>query len=194
MEARSRIGLSSQGEANQQIPRTHTFFFYGTLLDADLRRALCGPAADGWDLVPAELPGHRRGRSPGRTYPYLLPAPESRVPGLVADGLSPEAAAILTLYEGRGYRVAAVVPDTSAGPRPCWVFLPRRTVVAPLPWTLEGWREAHKAAALKRLRAWRSGVSDGDIARAAAPWRERPPWPEGEWPCGPRQSMRAKVD
>ncbi|MCC7275271.1 MAG: gamma-glutamylcyclotransferase, partial [Alphaproteobacteria bacterium] len=80
------------------------FFFYGTLLDADLRRAVCGTAADGWASVPAALADHRGGRSAGLAYPFLLPAPGESVEGLVVDGIDAEAAALLTLYEGEGYR------------------------------------------------------------------------------------------
>lgn len=173
------MGLPRQGEVNRRSPQTHCFFFYGTLLDADLRRALCGAEAEAWRLTAAELAGYRRGRSPSRTYPYLVPDPQGRVCGMVADGLTSEAAAVLTLYEGRGYRIAAVVPELRGDRLTCWAFVPRRPVLAPLPWTLEGWAEKHKAAALKRLRAWRSDVGEDEIAAAAVPWRERPRWPPG---------------
>src|SRR5690606_9848568 len=82
--------------------REMRFFFYGTLLDADLRRVLCGPAADRWTIASATLADHRRGRSPGRTYPFLLPAPGESVDGIVADGVDATAAAVMTLYEGLG--------------------------------------------------------------------------------------------
>lgn len=154
------------------------FFFYGTLLDADLRRALCGPAADGWTLVPAELADHRRGRSPGRTYPFLLPAAGERVAGAVSDGLDATAAAVLTLYEGDGYRVAGLRPVAGDGRvMPAWAFLPRRAVLAPLSWTLESWTAQHKAGALKRLRAWRATITDGEVAAAAKEWTDRPAAP-----------------
>lgn len=149
------------------------FFFYGTLIDGDLRRALCGPAVDGWTIAGAELADHRRGRSRGRTYPFLLPAPGGRVAGLLADGLDAEAAAVLTLYEGAGYRAARVHAETAAGPVAAWAFLPRRAVAATLPWSLEAWQGRHKASALARVTAWRSGVAPAAIARAAATWRRR---------------------
>ena len=149
------------------------FFFYGTLLDADLRRALCGAAADGWTLAPAELAGHRRGRSRGRTYPFLVPAPGGRVEGVVAGGLDLEAAAILTLYEGGGYRVARMTVQTPDGPADAWAFLPRRRVVASLDWSLDDWTGRHKPVSLARIRAWRAGVAPGEIAAAVAVWTRR---------------------
>lgn len=149
------------------------FFFYGTLIDADLRRALCGPAADGWTIAAAELADHRRGRSRGRAYPFLVPAPGASVPGLIAGGLDAEAAAVLTLYEGGGYRVARLRPRADAGPVDAWAFVPRRAVAAKLPWSLEEWQGRHKAAALDAVKAWRSHVTPAAIARAAETWRRR---------------------
>ncbi len=146
------------------------FFFYGTLLDADLRRTLCGRDADRWSVVPATLADHRRGRSPGRTYPFLLPAPGDQVDGIVADGVDAGAAAILTLYEGAGYRVARLRPVTPAGPVPAWAYLPRRRVAARLPWTLADWERSHKARSLERVAAWVDTVQADALAAAAGRW------------------------
>lgn len=149
------------------------FFFYGTLLDADLRRVLCGPAADRWTTAPATLADHRRGRSPGRTYPFLLPAPGESVDGIVADGVDATAAAVMTLYEGLGYRTAALRPSTADGPVPAWAYLPRRAVLARLTWTLEGWERDHKQAALRRVAAWVGTVDDEALTLAARVWAAR---------------------
>ena len=149
------------------------FFFYGTLLDADLRRVLCGAAADGWGMAPAILADHRRGRSPGRTYPFLLPAPGETVAGATAEGLDATAAAILTLYEGSGYRVARLAPAGADGPVDAWTFLPRRPVRARLPWSLDAWSAAHKATSLRRIAEWRAGLAVAELERAERRWRRR---------------------
>lgn len=149
------------------------FFFYGTLLDVDLRRVLCGPAADGWAMAPAVLADHRRGRSPGRTYPFLLPAAGQTVDGMTATGLGTRDAAILTLYEGSGYRTACLLPMGADGPVEAWTFLPRRPVSARLPWSLEAWTGAHKAASLQRIAEWRESVPATDLDRAERRWRAR---------------------
>ncbi|BBK30489.1 gamma-glutamyl AIG2-like cyclotransferase [Stella humosa] len=149
------------------------FFFYGTLLDADLRRTLCGPAADAWTLARAELAGYRRGRSRGRTYPFLVADPAGVVAGVVADGLDATAAAILTLYEGSGYRLARLAPAGADGPVDSWVFLPRRRVVADLSWMLDDWVVRHKAPTLLRIAAWRAALPAAELAQAELRWRGR---------------------
>ena len=149
------------------------FFFYGTLLDADLRRALCGPVADAWSIAPATLADHRRGRSPGRTYPILVPAPGETVGGVVAGGLDAVAAAILTLYEGSGYRVAGLRPATAEGPVAAWAYLPCRAAMANLPWTLSGWQREHKPRALRRVAAWVPTIPADALATASKAWAAR---------------------
>ncbi|MGE0724314.1 MAG: gamma-glutamylcyclotransferase family protein, partial [Alphaproteobacteria bacterium] len=101
------------------------FFFYGTLLDPDMRRAVCGPAADGWRLVPAWIAGWRRGREPAYAYPFLVPAAAGIVEGIAAEMLDAGAAADLTLYEGEGYRTEQVAIRIAGAADDAWLFLPR---------------------------------------------------------------------
>ncbi|MGE0714935.1 MAG: gamma-glutamylcyclotransferase family protein [Alphaproteobacteria bacterium] len=148
------------------------FFFYGTLLDPALRGALC-PAATGWSIRPAELAEYRRGRRADLSYPFLLPSPGARTAGVVAGGVAVDAAAVLTLYEGEGYRCVLLRPATDDGPVDAWTFLPRRHEAADHPWSLARWQREHRARTIDEIRRWRRSLAPATIAAAAALWRRR---------------------
>lgn len=130
------------------------FFFYGTLLDAEVRRRVLGAHAGGAELTPAVLEGWRRVYVRGRTYPVVTPARGCRVEGLLADGLSFAAARRVRLFESDEYRETAR-PVVTAGGRAvrARLFVGRhRSLATARPWTPEGWRRQHRAA---YLESWR---------------------------------------
>ncbi|CAN0557895.1 unnamed protein product, partial [Laminaria digitata] len=51
-----------------------TFFFYGTLIDADVRAAVLGSFTESETVLPDRLPGWRRAGLRGRRYPVIVPA------------------------------------------------------------------------------------------------------------------------
>ncbi len=59
------------------------YFFYGTLCDADVLKLILGYRPSPRQLRPARLPGWRRKRPRGRSYPVLLRAAGSQVAGLL---------------------------------------------------------------------------------------------------------------
>ena len=134
------------------------FFFYGTLLDEDLRVAVLGRLAP-LAVDKATLHGWRRVTAPGASYPVIFPRQGGRVVGVVARGLDRRAAALLDAYEG----------DDAYARRPIEVTLPggRRVeaqIYAPAdgrfkrgrrPWSLAAWRRLHKRAFIDRLSAAR---------------------------------------
>ncbi|MSO81551.1 MAG: gamma-glutamylcyclotransferase [Alphaproteobacteria bacterium] len=90
------------------------FFFYGTLMDPDLRAAVLGPAAARLVLVPAVLAGFRRVHAPGQSWPVLIHCAGARVDGVVVDVDQPSARRLVR-YEGPAYRLVRCFVCTVAG-------------------------------------------------------------------------------
>jgi hypothetical protein len=132
------------------------FFFYGTLLDPELRALVLGPAAAArlW-LRPASLPGWERRALIGQSYPMIVPSLGGAVDGLLAAGVSQIDRAALTRYEGDGYAVRSVTVDTTAGARAAWVFAPPVGRALPMlggAWSFAQWCAGPREAFLAQLR------------------------------------------
>ncbi len=128
------------------------YFFYGTLLDAEVRAWILGRRAAS---IPARLAAYRRVYLRGRVYPVAVPARAASVAGLLVDGLDRAAAARLRDFESDEY-VEAVRPVTLAtGAVPgARVFLAGRCArPTDRAWDIETWQRLHKAAFARRLRA-----------------------------------------
>ncbi|MEX2453227.1 MAG: gamma-glutamylcyclotransferase family protein [Rhodospirillaceae bacterium] len=82
------------------------FFFYGTLIDPDVRTLVLGrEAAASCRVEPANLPGWRAVRVQGKTYPAVVERRGATTGGMIADGLPEAAMARLIAYEGPEYVV-----------------------------------------------------------------------------------------
>jgi len=137
------------------------YFFYGTLCDADVQRLILGYRPNARQLCPARLPGYRRKRARGRSYPVLLRAPGGLVDGLLFRPARPSDASRLAAYEGPEYLTRSLPVrrrDTGAAPRRARVFLPAGTAApgsALVPafddWRLNRWQRHEKAAFLQSL-------------------------------------------
>ena len=132
------------------------YFFYGTLLDADVRAHILGARIGRRALPAALLPGYRRVYIRGRHYPVVVPSPGEAVDGLLAEGLDREAVRRLAEFESDEYVDAertVLVGDGRA-------LRARVFVASPLarptgtPWTVEVWRRRHKREFARRRRAW----------------------------------------
>ena len=130
------------------------YFFYGTLLDPDVRAYILGSWIGRRPLAPARLPGSRRVYIRGRHYPVVVPASGACVEGLLAEGLDRRAVRRLAEFESDEYvdaeRTVLVGDGRTVRAR---VF-----VASPLarptetPWTIEVWQRCHKAAFARRRR------------------------------------------
>ena len=126
------------------------YFFYGTLLDADIRRRVLGHAMAP-PGTPARLDGYVRVGVPGKSYPTLVAGPGS-VHGQLFDGVTPALRQRLTAFEGTGYREAVLTVATDTG-----VETTARVLVARCPprvitgWSLERWRRVDKARFMRGL-------------------------------------------
>ena len=131
------------------------FFFYGTLMDADLTARVLGRRLAPGALRPARLCGWRRAAAHAAAYPILLRCRGGDTAGRVLDRVSPAEGARLACYEGPGYRVrrgVAVLAGRRVGVR-LFVPLPGAYRVAAGGWSLARWRRRAKPAALAALTA-----------------------------------------
>lgn len=127
------------------------FFFYGTLLDADIRKRVVGRAVD--DAVPATIAGHRRVRVAGKWFPMLVPGRAAdTVEGIIATGLSRAEIDRLIAYEGDGYGLEPVTLRLADG-RPVRgvVFRPRTAALKPSneAWDLATFQREEKPRVLR---------------------------------------------
>ena len=154
--------------------RGRRFFFYGTLMDSSVRRAVLGRSVDRSRLQRAVLPGFRRVFRLGATYPVLIADAGGRVDGILASGLSPHDVARLVKYEGAGYRLSQLPVQRPGGKTTlACLFLPETdTMASSVPWQFDGWRRRFRARFLQGIGQHRSAdVADRQAflrARAAA--------------------------
>lgn len=141
-------------------------FFYGTLLDAEIRRAVVG--RDLADLRPASVIGFCRRPAKGRSYPVLVHRHGARVGGLAVGDIDRAVLLRLCAYEGCEYRLASVTLLDGDGRRGMGrAFLPHRAVLAaPGDWSLRGWQRVAKKAFLRRLRE--AAATPGTASRIMA--------------------------
>ena len=128
------------------------YFFYGTLLDPDVRAHILGAWINRRDLPAARLPGYRRVQIRGRHYPVVVPASGEAVEGVLAAGLDRGAVLRLARFESDEYVDAerTVLVDDGRALRA------RVFVAGPLAnpsdtdWTVEVWQRRHKGAFMRR--------------------------------------------
>ena len=136
------------------------FFFYGTLLDADvfdhvLRRSLAGE-----DVTPAFLTGFERVYALGVIYPTLSPKTGARVEGLLVRGLSEEDRDRLIAFEGSRFTLTTATIDMPSGEtQTANLFMPSDPAqVTTVPWGLDDWQERHKPAFLAKSKYRQGGA------------------------------------
>ena len=129
-------------------------FFYGALLDPDVREVVFGDPKYREGTTRATLRGYRRVCAPGDTYPYLIPFPASSVEGCVLANLDGTAMARLLHFEGRDYRLAPITVDCGRA-RPVTLMTFLRAGKQPRvfrPWDFEAWARFQKRPALNATR------------------------------------------
>lgn len=91
------------------------FFFYGTLIDPDVRTLVLGREAEAaCRAEPGSLPGWRAVRVQGKTYPAVVERRGATTGGVIADGLPAAAMARLVAYEGPEYVVRELPVECGA--------------------------------------------------------------------------------
>jgi hypothetical protein len=130
-------------------------FFYGTLIDADVRATVLGPGARHRPVEPAVLPGYRRLTMRGCSYPVIVRDGRGEVSGVLVRGLTrPEFGRVLD-YETDEYRAIDAAVLIRSGKRiVAKVFVASaRALPSPLPWNATDWQRRFKRTFLRRLRA-----------------------------------------
>ena len=131
------------------------YFFYGTLIDPDIRRHVMGeraPAA----VEPAKLPGWRRFSLKGASFPIARPDRTAAIDGVLARGLDKEAGRLLDIYEGPGYgRTIVSAIDARGKAHDAVLFVEDGSVefvAVPQPWDYEAWVRRHKKTFMAALK------------------------------------------
>ncbi|RMD62512.1 MAG: gamma-glutamylcyclotransferase [Alphaproteobacteria bacterium] len=151
------------------------FFFYGLLADRDVLELVLGRPVTDWPPPRAKLPGYRLARLRGETFPVLVPASGSHVPGIVVDDLSKADVDRILFFESVEYAPTPVTVILEEGDRPlgAQAFLPTaRGSLDDTPWRLEDWQARHKPAALEEAALWMALYGHLGAAEADRLWDE----------------------
>ena len=151
-------------------------FFYGTLLDTDIRRAVLQDLCDSLTMTPAELPSFRRVTARDSNYPVLVPCPSGRVKGYLADGLDLQGLARAAYFEGAKYHpVQRAVRDSSGQWKTAWLFLPvtPRHHANRTRWSLLRWQRQHKRRVLSMTKRWMAEFGARSLVGSDLSWQGR---------------------
>jgi hypothetical protein len=151
------VRASGRGSAGRGA-RTD-LFFYGTLLDSDVRRLVLGQGSAKLRLERARLSGYRRVHMPGETAPVVLPRPGAAVAGLLCRDVDAAALARLVHFEGEAYRTLPVIVARASGRSSrALVFASAGAGLGDAsPWRFDAWRRRHKRDFLRRMAIWMAG-------------------------------------
>jgi hypothetical protein len=151
------------------------FFFYGTLMDDEVRQALAGSRARALRVSSGILLNHRRCKARDGNYPVVTPCFGGRVPGLFVEGVDAHLALWIAHYEGPGYLPARVTARDRLGQRlRPWAFMPAtRRHAAGEPWDLGLWQRHDKPRVRWLLQNWLLQVEGGRPLALDAPWLSR---------------------
>lgn len=147
------------------------FFFYGTLIDPDVRRIVLGDGEPGTEaLEDAALAGWERRAVAGASYPIIVARAGGVVDGILARGLGAVGRRRLIAYEGAGYDLIDVrVALTDGRLRDALVFAPaRRGALVPdaAAWRYETWLRRHKNAFLREIAGSRPAARSAAMRSA----------------------------
>ncbi len=141
--------------AERRLGAAHVmrFFFYGTLMDADIRALVLGRRDGRRPVESATLPGFRRVTMHRRAYPVIVPDPSASVAGCLMRGLDRRAAALLDDFETNEYdRIACMAVLDGGAAIDAWTYAAgRRAAPSTQTWDFEAWRRGHKRDLRRRL-------------------------------------------
>lgn len=151
------------------------WFFYGTLLDPDIRAAVFPGVAEALELTPAWLRGFRRLRAKGAHYPVLAPRASAWVPGLVARGLDEQAVLRAAHFEGGEYEPRRLPVRLSCGGRSqAWLFMPRHGGFASAePWSYGQWLRRRKRQTMPQVAFWMNQPGVDHLSSPELLWHVR---------------------
>jgi gamma-glutamylcyclotransferase (GGCT)/AIG2-like uncharacterized protein YtfP len=130
------------------------FFFYGTLMDADVRAAVLENSGGDRPVEPATLAGYRRVFLRRRHYPVVVAERSSSVAGFLSAELDLRAKARLDDFETEEYDcVECAVSRADGSQVPAWTYVASRLArPTNIDWDLAAWQRNHKRNLLWRVR------------------------------------------
>ena len=138
------------------------FFFYGTLMDPDVRAIVLGrEAALGAHLRTAVLFDWERRATSGVSYPIVQQRPGEHVNGVIVSGLDTTSRRALVAYEGPFFQLMRVSAYVSNGAREVLLFTPSpESPLQPEPggWSYAHWVVTHKRTFIAELIAERKAA------------------------------------
>jgi len=162
------------------------YFFFGTLMDAEVRAIVLGGALEAITTEAASLEGYARLCVAKEIYPTLRPARGQRVHGLVVHGLAPEDERRIAYFEGVEYElVPKHVRLPSGAEILARLFLDPGDLRTSGPWDFAQWQQRDKSALLEAARHFMKEFEVGAgrttiDARWRAAWsRAKGPVPKG---------------
>jgi hypothetical protein len=150
------------------------FFFYGTLLDADVRHLVMPHVAPHLEERHATLPGFRREQANCGYFPVLAQRNPSRVEGSVFSGLDARALLLMAHFEGDEYLPRRLPVFERGRRRAVWVFMPAHSGYATgRPWSLARWQRGHKRRLIRQTQQWMSEFGARSLASGDVGWLAR---------------------
>lgn len=135
---------------------SRSYFFYGTLIDPDVREAVLCEFSGASVVTPDSLAGWRAVGVRGRTYPVIVPASGLRVSGVHAvfdDGAAAIVRDRLVAFEGPEYRMTDLVLQSGAAAS-VFAASPQCTPTD-RNWSFRQWERRHKKRFLESIRRGR---------------------------------------
>lgn len=154
---------------------TLKFFFYGTLLDADVRHLVLGSNLTQLRTQSARLPQYRCARARAGGYPVLVRQAGRMVTGQSVAGLDRAAILALGHFEGEHYaprRLPVIGPDGSR--YRAVVFVPWRKQGDTGPdWNLKHWQRTVKPRLMPLMSLWAREFGAETLQSCDVPWHVR---------------------
>ncbi len=132
------------------------YFFYGTLQDAEILRAVLRRPIGNLAVFDAVVSGYRAAPIHGQHYPLLVEERGAVTEGVLVHGLSRGDVDRLDWFEGKEYRTAPLdvllVDDKRAVTALVYVSAGRLRTL-PGSWSFPEWQKRHKRAFLARIKS-----------------------------------------
>ncbi|MEQ9811602.1 MAG: gamma-glutamylcyclotransferase family protein [Azospirillaceae bacterium] len=146
-------------------------FFFGSLVDRDLLRLVLARDLATLTVRPASLPGWRRVRVLGESYPVIVPSADHVVDGITVESLRPDDLDRLLFFEGDEYALRPVDIVHDGAPARAHVFASTEILQATdRDWHLDDWRRAQKAETMYVTEEWMALHGRLSIEQAEELW------------------------
>ena len=151
------------------------YFFFGTLLDAELRAVVLGRELPESALGLAFLRDHARYCVAGEAFPLLVAEPGARVDGVLAEGIGPAEAARIAWYESDEYEIRETAVQTADG-QATEAFCCLAGAAARhdgIAWDFAHWQRHDRAFALLLAHDWMGQFGSADVDLAERNYQRR---------------------